>query len=505
MNPVFIHVPRTGGNSLLPHLCKKGVHIVHHVEKTELLPLRGRWVFAFMRDPCDRVVSAYAYLRDGGGSEGDAQDADKYVRPFSGLEDFVLHGLSKAAAEQRHFRPQSYWLTDEAGRIAPVFLGRTERMQQDFDRVCEACGWETVALDTLNSSKREGLSCTPEMREVIKKVYEADYRLLQDRESFLAGGLLGRIQEIHRRNSFGEVRDVIWNTCMERSKNTELTEANLLSMCQTPFVTGFGGGGGAPEVKMLAEALGVCGISNPENDAHHGAKIPPPCNLEGLTADDILDRIQAVFPAFIHFPPYTGGCVQGLHTARFGTLTNRYVQYLWVLKRILELCPKSTCPIIEIGAGFGVLGYFLHGLGYRDYTVIDLSLINACQTYFLTQNLPGRKLILSGEVSDPFDLRYQDAIKLLHATDFRDVPANRFAIMINMDGLTEYGLQQATRYVQSDCAPLLLSINHEVNPYRVCDIPQPLRRRAYRYPFWLRPGYVEELYVPKNDLCISYI
>ncbi len=305
---------------------------------------------------------------------------------------------------------------------------------------------------------------------------------------------LDRITTVFERNYAAEVRDEIWDLCMAAARQTALTESSLRDMCQTSLVFGFGGGSGGKEVVALAKALGVCGLSNPESDAFYGRYYPPPTNVDGLDADEILDRIQAVFPVPIHFPPFTGNCLQGLHTQRHGILTDRYVQYLWVLKRILELCPDRNAGIVEIGAGFGVLGYYLHGVGYRDYTVVDLALVNACQAYFLTQNLPDRELILSGEVPDPFAARHKDAIKLLHASDFHDIPPARFALMVNMDGLTEYGRGPAARYVQSDCASTLLSINHEVNRYRVRDIPQPHRRLQYRYPFWLRDGYVEEYY-----------
>ncbi len=105
-----------------------------------------------------------------------------------------------------------------------------------------------------------------------------------------------------------------------------------------------------------------------------------------------------------------------------------------------------------------------------------------------------RNLILSGDVTDPFDLKHKDSVKILHCTDFKDIPDDRFALMVNMDGLTEMGIEQASKYVQSNCAKDLFSVNHEVNSFRVCDIQPSNRRKEYRYPFWLRPGYVEELF-----------
>jgi hypothetical protein len=307
--------------------------------------------------------------------------------------------------------------------------------------------------------------------------------------------IVERILPVFDRNYATEKRDVIWDMCMKDALKTVINEHNLENMCCTSLVSGFGGGGGVPEIVRMAEALGIAGVSNPENDAAYGHHFPSPTNVEKLTTDEILDKIQAALPFQISFPDFYGNCYVGT-TTKYGVTSNRHIFYLWILKRIMELCPDRNSSIIEIGAGFGILGYYLHGIGYRDYTAIDLAMVNACQTYFLSRNIPDRNIILSGDVENPFDPEHKDSIKLLHATDFKDVPKNRFSIMVNMDGLTEYGIEAATKYVQSDCAPILLSINHEVNTFRVIDIEQPHRKLKSRYPFWLRAGYVEEVYAP---------
>lgn len=305
--------------------------------------------------------------------------------------------------------------------------------------------------------------------------------------------IVERLKPIFEKNYSRETRDAVWNYCMERAVTVDLNEANLENMCGTALVTGFAGVNGHQEIIKLAEALGVCGISNPEADAAFAKHVPPSTKVDGLTDDQILDQIQSQLPFQINFPPFSGNCTMGLNT-KYGVTSNRHIFYLWVLKRILEICPDPNTAILEIGAGFGVLGYYLDRAGYRDYTTIDLALINACQTYFLNRNLPERDLLLSGESRNPFEVEHRDKIKLLHASDFVDVPRNRFGLMVNMDGLTEMGIPEAHKYVHHDCAPMLFSINHEVNPYRVRDLEQN-RRPKYRYPFWLRDGYVEELYV----------
>lgn len=306
-----------------------------------------------------------------------------------------------------------------------------------------------------------------------------------------------RILPVFKKNYPLEVRDAVWNYCMSKAVQVPLNETNLENMCGTDLVTGFGGGGGKEEIINLAEALGISGISNPEADRAEKSHVAPKTNVDTLTADEILDRIQSSLGFPIDFPKFSGNCKQGLQT-KYGVTANRHIFYLWVLKRILELCPDRSSGVIEIGAGFGVLGYYLDRLGYKDYTTIDLALINVCQTYFLYKNLPNRHIIISGDVQNPFDAQWKDSIKLLHSTDFSSVPKDRFTVMVNMDGLTEMGIPEATKYVSSECATMLLSINHEVNPYRVCELYQPHRILKYRYPFWLRDGYVEELYVMRE-------
>jgi hypothetical protein len=180
-----------------------------------------------------------------------------------------------------------------------------------------------------------------------------------------------RIIPVFKKNSAIEVRHLIWDACTKVSKTEELTEENLDNMCQTNLVTGFGGGGGTEEIVKLAEALGVSGITNPENNAYHGVEVPSRTNVKSLTPDEILDKIQTKLPYKIDFPPFSGNCKQGLIT-KYGVTANRHIFYLWVLKRIMELCPDRDSSIIEIGAGFGVLGYYLDKVGYRDYTVVEM-------------------------------------------------------------------------------------------------------------------------------------
>lgn len=310
--------------------------------------------------------------------------------------------------------------------------------------------------------------------------------------------ILAKILVVYSRNIFIEKRSAIWDTCYEYQRKVGLNRENLENMAGNTLVTGFFGFTDNRDMDpviisdtlfRLAVAVGVRGLQNPEGGYHH----QPVVNSIKLTDSELLTEIEKETGFKIHLPQFVGG--KDIVRTDRGIITTRIVYYMWVLKRIMELCPARDSAIIEVGAGLGILGYYLSKAGYKDYTAIDLANANACQAYFLARNLPEREIIFSNSAEDPLSPGYRNCLKILHVNDFEGIPKNRFAIMVNMDGMTEMNKGDAIRYIGDDCSPLLLSINHEMNDFRVIDIIyRGGKKLVYRYPFWLRDGYVEELY-----------
>ena len=335
--------------------------------------------------------------------------------------------------------------------------------------------------------------------------------------------ILERILRVYEENILAENRTNMWDWCQSHNSKVELNESNLENMANTDLVFGFFGGShemGLPEsntnaaiervtrtaLLKLAQLIGVSGIENPEGGLFLTQHILK------LSDSDMLRKIETSIGFKIELPEFVGG--REVVKTDFGIITDRHIHYLYILKRIIDLCPDRNSSIIEIGGGLGLLPYFLDKAGYKDYTCIDLAHANVCQAYFLHKNLPERELIISREKKNPFSLKYKNAIKLLHTSDFPNMPdyynhevfrnkydsvnilEKRFDIMINIDGFTEMSPSEVFKYIRSNC-PLLLSINHEVNEYRVIDLCEKYRKLIYRYPFWIRPGYVEELYTLK--------
>ncbi len=303
------------------------------------------------------------------------------------------------------------------------------------------------------------------------------------------------IRAYHRFSQVGlkESPTPMWEFCVRESKKTELTVENLDNFGNNSLNTGFFWASRTPDtaiaLRLLAEALGIRAIQNPE-----GAVNPEPIvNKEQRFASDVFTDIKDKLCRNFKMPVFYGNQNEALHVGD-EWITARHCYYLMLLQRILEQFPSRKTSIIEIGAGAGILGYFLDQCGYKDYTIIDLARTNAVQAYFLSKNLPGREIILSGEVDQPFSSKYQDCIKILHVSDFAEVPIYKFDLMVNMDGLTEMPIEDAKGYFKSLCAYHFLSVNHEQNDFRVIEIYRPDYILKYRYPFHPRPGYVEEMY-----------
>lgn len=307
--------------------------------------------------------------------------------------------------------------------------------------------------------------------------------------------IFDRILPILEKNYSLENRSPLWEWCMSHSKKVELTEENLENFGNNNLNWGFFGGTASdnPEKLLIkfAKSLGILGIQNPEN----GDTVHPRVNLSlsNISIDEGMDMIQEKLPFSIELPKFIGNREADILTTKYGILTDRHLHALYLAKRVIELCPDRNSRILEIGGGLGLLGYYLLKAGYKDYTTIDLAYTNAVQAYFFSKNFADKHLMLSGELPNT---PYETCIKLLHSCDFEWASSNQYDLIVNMDGLTEMPPNDAFKYFISPCAPLFLSINHEVNDFRVCELDKSElhRKRNYRYPFWLRDGYVEELY-----------
>jgi hypothetical protein len=181
---IFVHVPKAAGTSVKKTLFPDAQGITHYRAIDYFLdsPLKFKryFVFAFSRNPYDRLVSAYNYLLEGGKNEADLRFRDKFLTAYKSFGDFVKNGLPRKEIKNKyHFMPQYLFVVNFRGRIMVDFLGRVETIEEDFEVISKRIGVD-AHLPHKNKSSRgpyEDLY-TEELRIITYMNYKKDFELL---------------------------------------------------------------------------------------------------------------------------------------------------------------------------------------------------------------------------------------------------------------------------------------------------------------------------------------
>ena len=167
--------------------------------------------------------------------------------------------------------------------------------------------------------------------------------------------------------------------------------------------------------------------------------------------------------------------------ALFGIQT-KYGLYSWrdfisfgIAAMINERYDNKEISICEIGGGVGHLAYYLRKFGFNKISIIDLPTISATQMYFLGVNDEGHNIKFLSP--DQYDGDYD--------------------LILNVDSMTEMNMGIVDTYIKKmDKRTRLISINHEINTFRVSSVCRSNKlKRLQRHPFWFRKGYNYEEYV----------
>lgn len=175
---LFVHIAKTGGTSVRAALaplrwrdpiywltwpCQRLSHLTGHRSATkfprhakiiaakEMLPrevFADLYKFAFVRNPWDLQVSSYHHLK---------RERPHLVAHVGDFPGFLRFKLDPARPYQYHIDTsielQSDYLKDLSGKIVVDFIGRYERLQEDFDAVCERLGLRRRVLPQKRKAK----------------------------------------------------------------------------------------------------------------------------------------------------------------------------------------------------------------------------------------------------------------------------------------------------------------------------------------------------------------
>ena len=157
---VFVHIAKAAGQSVSMALFgdkEPGHWSIRDFEWEDSKLLNEYFKFTIVRNPWDRLVSAYFYLKNTTEYENDQIFASEYLTRFSTFEEFVHDGLdNESVFSWVHFRTQKSFLINQQGHIDLDFIGRFENLEVDFRKIAHKLGKpDTLAIGKANYSKRE--------------------------------------------------------------------------------------------------------------------------------------------------------------------------------------------------------------------------------------------------------------------------------------------------------------------------------------------------------------
>jgi hypothetical protein len=178
---LFIHIPKTGGTSISDCLFGEPSRhvpwsVYHSVNRKKFA---SYWKFAFVRNPWDRLLSAFTFLKRGGLNDLDRDFAKAHLSRFPDFESFVRDGLSDPMIRNWvHFRPQHQFVCDASGKNMMDFTGRFERLEDDFALIASRLGLDS-SLPARNRGPRIDYRTVypKELVEVVGDIYSEDGRI----------------------------------------------------------------------------------------------------------------------------------------------------------------------------------------------------------------------------------------------------------------------------------------------------------------------------------------
>lgn len=178
---IFIHVPKAAGKSVATSLyCddKPGHYYASDYKREDPVFFETAFKFGFVRDPYDRLESAYNFLTSGGGNKEDREIGNILLSETTSFTDFVINWLTPDRLYfWQHFVPQVDFLCI-SGKLAVDYVARFETLENDFDVIVERLALMNVQLASLNKGKlveKEGRGVLDECKLKVRELYKADY------------------------------------------------------------------------------------------------------------------------------------------------------------------------------------------------------------------------------------------------------------------------------------------------------------------------------------------
>ena len=183
---IFVHIPKCAGISLVKSLFGDFDCGHTNLRRYQIMfapaEFQRYFKFTIVRNPYDRLVSAFLFMKKGGINASDKSWADRKFARYENFEAFVKGWVNRRNVMRAlHFRPQTEFICVRKHRIGVNFVGYFENLAADFAHIASRLQINASLVETNRNASREKdyrLYYTDETRAMVADVYADDFKLL---------------------------------------------------------------------------------------------------------------------------------------------------------------------------------------------------------------------------------------------------------------------------------------------------------------------------------------
>lgn len=188
---IFIHIHRTGGTSIEAFFNqpRQKHYTIHHYLKNP--ECQDMFKFTFVRNPWTKVVNHYRWRQEKKYKNWNLDGPLGVTFPvwLQHLYDTFKINKDKTdiypskVRDAHHLKPygmnlipQLNWISNQKGDLLVDFIGRFERLQQDFNLVCSKLGIKKTRLPWINKTEHKPYHeyYNQERIEMVAEIYSKD-------------------------------------------------------------------------------------------------------------------------------------------------------------------------------------------------------------------------------------------------------------------------------------------------------------------------------------------
>lgn len=184
---IFTHIPKCAGISIDESLFGEKIGHKNYIDFKVYDARRCRRYFKFtvVREPIDRFISAFRFLKSGGRNSVDRDWSNRLLSKFNTPEELAVVmqsdvALSTQVFSMQHFRPQYTFLVNERAQIEMDYILSFSSLADGFKEITEVLG---VAAELKHANKTSSSTAptgelSRESRVFLMKEYQEDYKRL---------------------------------------------------------------------------------------------------------------------------------------------------------------------------------------------------------------------------------------------------------------------------------------------------------------------------------------